>query len=235
MPTIYIIGDSTVDNFEPPFRGWGWALPDFLVPGIRVCNHAKSGRSSRSFYDEGLFEPVRQGMQAGDVLLIQFGHNDEKDDSLRHTDAFGSYQDFLRSYCQSALEKGALPVLITSVCRRIYAGNNLLYTHAAYPEAVRHLARDMELPCLDLEMASRRLFLSGTQEDVASLFVRLSPGEHPKYPDGHDDKTHFNAYGAKKIAGLVASLMAQEPRLHGLVRASLPDSPEALSAHHPKE
>lgn len=219
MPTIYIIGDSTVDNFHAPFRGWGWALPEFTAPGVSVCNHAISGRSSRSFYDEGRFAPVREAMQPGDLLLIQFGHNDEKDDPARHTDADGSYQDFLRLYCRAALDRGALPVLVTPVSRRAYSGTFLLYTHAAYPYATRLVARELGIPCLDLEMASRRLFLSQTEEETAGLFVRIAPGENPDYPSGHDDHTHFNARGAKTIAALVADMMRQEPRLLPYLKA----------------
>ena len=138
MPTIYIIGDSTVEDNKPPFRGWGWALPEYVAGGVQVANHAMSGRSTRSFVDEGRFDPVREGMQPGDVLLIQFGHNDEKDDAERHTDPDGSYQDFLRMYCRTAMDKGALPVLLSPVSRRIYVGGgSLLYTHGAYPAAVK--------------------------------------------------------------------------------------------------
>ena len=120
MPTIYIIGDSTVEDNKPPFRGWGWALPKFLREGVQVQNHAMSGRSTRSFVDEGRFDPVREGMKPGDVLMIQFGHNDEKADPTLHTDPDSSYQDFLRMYCRTAMEKGALPVLLSPVSRRIY-------------------------------------------------------------------------------------------------------------------
>ena len=198
MPTIYIIGDSTVEDNKPPFRGWGWALPEYVAGGVQVANHAMSGRSTRSFVDEGRFDPVREGMQPGDVLLIQFGHNDEKDDAERHTDPDGSYQDFLRMYCRTAMDKGALPVLLSPVSRRIYvSGGSLLYTHGAYPAAVKKVAQELGIPFLDLKMASRELYLSGSEEDTAKLFVRLQPGENPDFPDGHDDKTHFNAEGAK--------------------------------------
>ncbi len=214
MPTIYIIGDSTVEDNKPPFRGWGWALPEYVAGGVKVANHAMSGRSTRSFVDEGRFDPVREGMKPGDVLLIQFGHNDEKDDAERHTDPDGSYQDFLRMYCRTAMDKGALPVLLSPVSRRIYVGGgSLLYTHGAYPAAVKKVAQELGIPFLDLKMASRELYLSGSEEDTAKLFVRLQPGENPDFPDGHDDKTHFNAEGAKKIASLVADMMRAEPRL----------------------
>ena len=77
MPVIWIIGDSTVEDNKPPFRGWGWALPQYVREGVTVRNIALSGRSSRSFREEGLFTPAEKEMAAGDLLLIQFGHNDD--------------------------------------------------------------------------------------------------------------------------------------------------------------
>ena len=212
MPTIWIIGDSTVEDNTPPFRGWGWALPEYLKEGVAVKNHALSGRSTKSFWDEGPFEPVAKGMEKGDLLLIQFGHNDEKDDEERHTDPDTTFQENLWRYCTSALEKGAQPVLLTPVSRRFFVGDgNMLYTHGEYPRAVRKLAEEKNVPLCDLKKDSRDLYLQLGEEKTAELFVQLKPGEHPDFPDGHDDKTHFNAYGAKLIAGLVAQEMRQIP------------------------
>ena len=212
MPTIWIIGDSTVEDNTPPFRGWGWALPEFVKEGVQVKNHALSGRSTRSFWNEGLFEPVQQRMQKGDLLLIQFGHNDEKDDEERHTDPDSTFQENLWRYCEAALEKGAQPVLLTPVSRRFFVGDgNMLYTHGEYPRAVRKLAAEKNVPLCDLKKDSRELYIKLGEEKTADLFVRLSPGEHPDFPNGHDDKTHFNAYGAKVICGLVAEEMRQIP------------------------
>ena len=211
MPTIYIIGDSTVEDNKPPFRGWGWALPRFVREGVQVKNHALSGRSSRSFREEGLFEPVEAGMASGDMLLIQFGHNDEKDDE-RHTDPKTTFPEQLWRYCQAALDKGALPVLITPVARRFFVGGgSLLYTHGEYPAAIRRLAEEKRIPLCDLSADSRALYLSLGEEKTAELFVRLAPGENPDFPDGHDDKTHFCAQGAEVIAGLVAEELRKIP------------------------
>ncbi len=213
MPTIYLIGDSTVEDNQPPFRGWGWALPEFCAPGVTVRNHAMSGRSSRSFLAEGRFAPVREGMRPGDLLFVQFGHNDEKDDPERHTDPDGSYTAFLSGYCDAALEKGALPVLCTPVCRRFFVGGgSLLYTHGEYPAAVRRLARERDLPLCDLKAASRAMYLALGEDKTAELFVRVAPGESEQFPNGHDDKTHFCAYGAREIARLVARLLREDAR-----------------------
>ena len=147
MPTIWIIGDSTVDDNTPPFRGWGWALPQHVREDVKVRNLSLSGRSSRSFRNEGLFEPAEKEMTAGDLLLIQFGHNDEKEDEERHTDVDTTYPQYLWEYCQEALDRGAQPVLITSVERRFFTGDNgLMYTHGEYPRAVRVLALHRKPP-----------------------------------------------------------------------------------------
>ena len=211
MATIWIIGDSTVENNKPPFRGWGWALPQYVREGVTVRNIALSGRSSRSFRAEGLFEPAEKEMAAGDLLLIQFGHNDEKDDE-RHTDPDTTFKEELWRYCQFALDRGAQPVLLTPVSRRFFVGGgSMLYTHGEYPRAIRELAEEKHVPLCDLKKDSRALYLSLGEEKTAELFVRLAPGKNPDFPDGHDDKTHFNAYGANEICKLVVGEMRQHP------------------------
>ena len=87
----------------------------------------------------------------------------------------------------------------------------MLYTHGEYPRAVRKLAEETGIPLIDLKKDSRELFLDLGEEKTAELFVRLAPGENPDFPDGHDDKTHFNAIGADRICSLVADGMRRIP------------------------
>jgi len=207
MNKVFIIGDSTVEDNKPPFRGWGWAFKQLVKEGIEVCNHALSGRSSRSFMEEGLFAPVEQNISEGDILLIQFGHNDEKEDE-RHTDPETTFRERLLYYCETAQKNGAFPVLMTPVERRFFTGDGgLLYTHGEYPLAVRKLAEEKGIAFFDLNKVTRKLYLEKGPEETAKLFVQLQPGENPDFPEGHDDKTHFNATGAAVIAGLVAEAL----------------------------
>ena len=217
MSTIYLIGDSTVDDNTPPFRGWGFALPSFVREGVRVCNHALSGCSTRSFWEQNLFAPVYEAMQPGDLLMIQFGHNDEKNDE-RHTDPHTTYTQNLQRYCRMAQDKGAQPILVTPLERRFFMGDtDPMYTHGEYPLAVRTLAASCGIPLCDLSQDSRELYHRLGKAETAKLFVQLAPGEHPDFPDGHDDFTHLNEYGARVIAELVVGEMQQLPECRDFV------------------
>lgn len=114
--TIFMIGDSTMANKNlvggNPERGWGQMLPGFFTENIRVCNYAKNGRSSKSFIDEGLWDEVISQVRKGDYVFIQFGHNDEKPDELRHTVPGSTFDDNLRRFVKETKEKGGIPVLI---------------------------------------------------------------------------------------------------------------------------
>ena len=213
MPAMYLIGDSTVDDFRDPLRGWGFSMPELVAEDVTVHNHAKAGRSARSFLLEKRFEPVEQQLQPGDILLMQFGHNDVKTDPNIHTDPETSYPEHLRLYGEAALKKGALPVLITPVSLRKYDEyGQLIHWHGRYPAAVHRLAEETGWSMVDLEQLSFDHFLQLGREETATLFVRLAPGEHPDYPEGRDDECHFNLKGSRAMALLVASALKKDPR-----------------------
>ena len=110
-------------------------------------------------------------------------------------------------------------MLITPVCRRFFGGDgSLFYTHGEYPRAIRLLAAEKQLPLCDLKADSRELYKSLGEQKTAELFVRLAPGEHPDFPEGHDDRSHFNAHGAQVIAGLVAEELKKLPQCAGFMK-----------------
>jgi lysophospholipase L1-like esterase len=185
--------------------GWGQMLPGLVNENVEVRNHALCGRSSKSFFDEGQFEPVQQAMQEGDLLLIQFGHNDSKPDEERYTDPHMSYVSYLQHYVDTARHKGAFPVLVTPVQRRHFDRNGRLKdTHGEYPAAMMRLARSHKIPMLYLGERTRELLVSLGPSSSKCLFVWLEEGQHPNYPEGCEDDTHFNEDGACAVAELGA-------------------------------
>ena len=206
--TLFLIGDSTMSD-KPvipayPERGWGQMLPMYFKPELRVANHARNGRSSKSFRDEGRWSSVLTLMKPGDYVIIQFGHNDEKKgDATRFSEPFGEFKQNLKRYVQEARAARALPVLATPVARRRFgADGQVRDTHGEYPEAVRQVAAEEQVPLLDLEKRSRELLSKMGPDQSKRLFDWVEPGEYEKCPEGLKDDTHFNAFGASRMCDL---------------------------------
>lgn len=228
--TIFLIGDSTMTNqavIPPsPLRGWGQMLPLYFQDGVRVENHAMSGRSSRSFMAEGRWKTVLDRLKAGDHVIIQFGHNDQKSkDPKRFTKPFGEFQDNLRRYVKETREHQARPILVTPVSRAVWdAEGNFLDTHGDYPKAVLQVAAGDKVPVLDLETKTRELILQLGQERAKSLFANAAPGDFANLPKGRSDGSHFNASGACRVCDFaVQEMMTAVPDLAKWLRAGATD------------
>ncbi len=217
--TIFMIGDSTMADKavipENPERGWGQLLSLYFNSNVTVDNHAAGGRSSKNFRSEGRWDVVLQRIRPGDFVIIQFGHNDEKSDQARHTDPFGTYTDNLRRYAKEASELGAIPILATPVVRRNFDVEGVLQpTHGDYPDAVRKLANEIEVPLLEMTHRSRELIERLGRERSKQLFIWTVPGEYSRFPTGNSDNTHFNALGATRMCDLVvAEIQEKIPEL----------------------
>lgn len=197
MTTIWYIGDSTVarNNINSyPQTGMSQGLSLYLKEAVRIESLAKNGRSTKSFLDEGRFAPAEVGMQPGDFLLIQFGHNDEKTDEARHTDPDTTFRENLTLFVNAAKKAGAYPVLITPIARRLFdeKGVFLPGSHGAYPGAVKATAAEAGVPVIDLTSATEDYLALLGDEASKPLFV------WPK------DNTHLKPEGAVKMAGFLA-------------------------------
>lgn len=204
---IFMIGDSTMANKETkaePERGWGQVLSQlFDTTQVKICNHAKNGRSSKSFIGGGLWEKVLNSLQAGDYVIIQFGHNDQKTDSALHTDPRTSYRANLIKFIKETREKGAFPILCTSIVRRKFNDNGILTdTHGDYPVITREVAIEFNVPLIDLQKKTEKLVSEMGPEKSKDLYLYTNPGEYPNRPEGTKDDTHLNNAGALKIAAL---------------------------------
>jgi polygalacturonase/lysophospholipase L1-like esterase len=206
--TVYTIGDSTMANKNTngnPERGWAMALPAFFdATEVKIENHAMNGRSTKSFIDEGRWEKVVNKLKSGDYVFIQFGHNDEKKDKPSvYADPHGAYRDNLTRFVNETRAKGAYPVLMTSIVRRHFDENGVLKnTHGEYPDVVRKLAKELDVPLIDIEAKSRKLIQDLGDEESKKLFVWFGENVYPKFPKGKKDSTHLNGSGAHLIAQL---------------------------------
>lgn len=209
--TVWLIGDSTMCLYEPsrsPLTGWGMPFSHFFDSTVVVENHAKGGRSTRTFIGENRWKMVEEGLKEGDYVFIQFGHNDEAKEE-KYKDRYTSVADYnvnLVKFITEARAKKAFPVLITPVTRRRFdPDGNVLETHGEYSAAMIEVAKAQNVPLIDLDRKSMELLKQFGEEQSKLLYMDLAPSEHPHYPEGQKDNTHFNEFGARKIASLVLS------------------------------
>ena len=199
---IIMIGDSTVMSYAPslyPRTGYGQHLNEwFDASKVFVTNKAIGGRSSKSFFDEGRWEAVKNSsLSAGDYVFIEFGHNDQ---TKHATDPFSTYQHYLRVYIGDTLKAGAHPVLLTSVNRCTpLANGTFVNTLGDFPAAMRQLAAEHKLPLIDLNALTLAEFNRIGETNALEYFMVLAKGKYPGYPDGQTDRTHLQKKGALRM------------------------------------
>ncbi len=157
--TVYLAGDSTMAEKLPekrPETGWGEALQKFFKPEkVKIENHAKNGRSTRTFIEEEL------------------------------------------------REKKAIPVLLTPVMRRRFDKDGIFQdSHGEYPDIVRAVATENNVPLIDMHRRSEKVLKQYGVEESKKLFLQLKPNENANYPKGIEDNTHFSPLGAEIMARL---------------------------------
>ncbi len=213
--TIFLAGDSTMsikNESAYPETGWGMPFAFFWDSTVRVVNKAKNGRSTKTFIEEGLWQSIMDEIKAGDYVLIQFGHNDEaKEKTDRYTNP-SQYKINLTKFVSETRKKKATPILFSPVSRRRFSPEGkALPTHEEYTELVKEVAAKEKALFIDLDLHSRELLNAWGGENSKWLFLHLAASEHPNYPDGKTDNTHFNELGARLIAQLVLKELKKLP------------------------
>lgn len=217
---VYLIGDSTMCEYpasRAPLTGWGMPFSLFFDSTVTVDNRARGGRSTRTFISENRWQPIADSLQEGDYVFIQFGHNDGAKGErykARYTPV-PDYKNNLIKFITETRTKKAIPVLITPVARRNFdADGNIKESHTEYSAAVREVGKTNNVPVIDLDARSCALLQEIGPVYSKMLFMQLDSLEHPHYPNGLDDNTHFNEYGARRMAELVlAEIRAQNLEL----------------------
>jgi len=219
--SIYCIGDSTMANKKDPEKnpehGWAQVLQPFFKDNIVVINKAVNGRSTKSFINEKRWDSIYKKLKKGDYVLIEFGHNDEKiEDSTRYTNPHTSYRYNLIRFVQESREKGAVPILLTSIARRNFNDKGVLVpTHGDYPLETRLVAQEYKVPFIDLEYYTELLEQSYGPEKSKQLHLHYKAGENPYYDKDKADDTHLSLKGAAAIAQIVIN------QIKGLEGASI--------------
>lgn len=226
-PRLHLVGDSTMadkTNLYYPERGWGQLLRAFVKPELSIINHAANGRSTLRFLNEGRWQLLLSELQAGDYVLIQFGHNDQKkDDPSRYAALDSTYPQLLTRFINEARSKGALPLLATPICRRDFTDSGELRNNLAdYAEVARTVAKTQQVPLFDLNQLScadlTRFGINASQP----YFIQIPAGLYQQFPQGKVDNTHLSLQGANWVSQLfIAELQRQHHPLAAYIWRTL--------------
>ena len=217
---IYIAGDSTAQTYDTTKtlqRGWGQLLPSFFDDKVEVINNAKAGRSTKSFQDEGRWTEIVSNIRKGDWVIIQFGHNDTSDKPERHASP-KDFRNNLIKFINDVRQKNANPILLTPVVMRTFKDGVLVDDRLKlYPGITREVAKEYNVPMIDINLKTRDLVLKMGDEKSKSLYMWLEPGVDPSKPEGSKDDTHSLEAGATQIANFIADGI-KELKLEGLYK-----------------
>jgi lysophospholipase L1-like esterase len=207
---LFLAGDSTMtDQANEPYVGWGQAFPLFVGDRAVVANHAESGRALRSFQAEHRLDKILAQLRKDDFVLIQFGHNDQKEKG-EGVGAFTTYAQRLGAYIDAVQAKGGKPVLITAVARRRFdAQGQVVESLGDFPEAVRRVAKERSLPLIDLNASSKQVYQALGVEKSKLALLHYPAGTFPGQTEPLRDDTHFSAYGAYEMARCVTEGIRQ--------------------------
>lgn len=229
--TLHIIGDSTMADYvenTTRTRGWGEMLQSYFSPKVKVANYARGGRSSHSFYKEGLWQKVTDSLQAGDYVLIQFAHNDEKEGGKDGADGRGTapwttYKTYIGKYVDEARAKNAIPVFVTPIIRRYFTSDGTISPKGChdlsiapddstlnYVRVMKHVAREKRVPLIDMTASTKSFSETlGQEKTVKCIYVPT-------------DGTHTQATGAAEYALLAAEGLKEKGILAKHIRSEIP-------------
>jgi lysophospholipase L1-like esterase len=205
--TLWLAGDSLVCSYgdeRAPRTGWGQTFGLFFQEPVIVRNEAVSGRSTKSFINDGLLAKILENIKPQDYLFIQFSHNDEKPEPHRRTDPNTDFKANLLKYIRETRAALATPVLCTPVERRNFSNGKIIPSHGEYPEVMRTVAKKTNTLLIDITEKSTKLYEELGEEESKKIFLHFEKNEQPNYPDGVADNTHLHYFGALEICKLLA-------------------------------
>ncbi len=222
--SIFLAGDSTVtDQDVEPWASWGQMITQFFSSEIVVANYAASGESLGSFKGRNRLKKIMHNMQKGDYLFIEFGHNDSKIKG-EGNGAYGLYTQLLKEYVTAARQKGGIPVLLTPTQRRHFSEDGRLSpTHGDFPDAMRKVANELNVPLIDLTLITTKMYEAWGKETSKNALVHYPANTFPGQEKALADNTHFNVFGANEIAlAIIEEIRNSELELKKHIREDTP-------------
>lgn len=204
VPTVFLCGNSTVvDNDCEPYTSWGQMIPRFFNDKVCIANYAESGLSANTFIGGKRLEKALTQMKKGDYVLVEFGHNDQKQKGPGKG-AYYSFAYYIKQYIDEARLKGAHPILVTPTRRRQFdKAGKIRDTHEDYPAAIREIAAREDVPVIDLQEMTKVLCESMGVEESKRLYVHYPANTYPGQATELKDNSHFSAFGAYEVAKCV--------------------------------
>ena len=205
--TDSVTGEKSSEIFKE--RGWGMLLPEYMKKNTQVLNLAQNGRSSRTFIEQGWWEKIITQLQPGDVVIIQFGHNDCAKDKPDLYTTPEDYKTNLIRFITETRAKGGFPILCTSIARRKFDNNGkIVDVHGVYPVITREVGKEMNVPIIDMYQQTIAWLENEGVEPSKRFFHKVpNDGSSKLYPKGLDDNTHLNEAGARIVAGFFVNEM----------------------------
>jgi len=232
LPTIYTLGDSTVKSYtfdEAPMSGWGQVVDKLFDPRkFRLLNYSMGGRSFRNAYAEGRLNDLLMDGRVGDIVMIQFGHNDESLDEARRfgrgsTEAM--YETFITEFYLPAIRaRGMVPVFVTPMSRvngNARPGDAFVdsFSKRRFPALMKKLGAAHGVTVVDLNARSVDYYNEVGATGLMPMVMAIEAGETPgktndgSYANGHPankiDGTHFRESLSKQYARMVVGELAR--------------------------
>ena len=241
---VHVIGDSTVCNYKDkayPQTGWGQILGSFFDGSrVQVVNYAIGGRSSKTFVQEGRLDEVKKNLQKGDIMMVQFGHNDRYFGSKAREVPFDSLAFWLQQYVDVAKAAGATPIFVTPMNMNMGANGRNIFTEYNVVGKMEELAKKNGAVYVNLNAKSYNAYSKSWDPAYVSRyqFKMFLPGEYPNYPDGvtNDGTTHFQESGSiahcQWIAEELESALKNESYISADNKANLTQLVSALKPRY---
>ncbi len=230
VPTLFLLGDSTVcDQSKEPYNSWGQMITRWFKPVIAVANHGESGETYRDSLSRRRLDKILSLMQPGDWLIMQFGHNDQKQIAMKSGGPFTTYQEEIKKHVAGVRARGGVPILVSPMERRGFDEHGRAQSSLIeYADAARVSARELGVAFIDLNAMSKRLY-EALGPDKSALAIAA--------PGGNVDNTHHNNFGSYELAKcIVQAIRDQKLPLAAVIVSEFtgfdpahPDSPETFA------